>query len=72
MPFKWELVKDWDPYAGQIVLERAEDTGPVMKDEIFIVTVLDKKGKPLENRRVEWILSEGSVGDIIEVITDGD
>jgi len=70
-PYGVGYYKNWDPYAGQLVIDRVEDTGPVLNDEVFIATVLDKKGKPLENRRVEWILAEGSIGDIVEVDESG-
>lgn len=63
---------NWDPYAASIELTPVQDVNPVMTQHIIIATVRDKKGKPLPNRRVEWIIpSEGSVGDIIEVDESG-
>lgn len=62
---------NWDPYAVELRVEPLEDVNPVRTQHIVIATVLDKHGKPLPNRRVEWIISEGSVGDIIEVDESG-
>lgn len=62
---------DWDPYAGTIELIPAEDVNPVKTQHVLIATVRDKDGKPLPNRRVEWIIADGSVGDIVEVDESG-
>lgn len=44
---------------------------PVRTQHVLVATVLDHDGKPLPNRRVEWIISDGSVGDIVEVDESG-
>src|SRR5262245_38131768 len=63
--------KNWDPYACTVELTPAEDINPVRTQHVMVATVKDKDGKPLPNRRVEWIISEGSVGDIVEVDESG-
>lgn len=62
---------NWDPYAVSLELTPLEDVNPVMTQHIVVATVRDKNGKALPNRRVEWIISEGSVGDIVEVDESG-
>jgi len=62
---------DWDPYAATIELEPVEDINPVGTQHVLVATVRDKEGKPLPNRRVEWIIADPSVGDIIEVDESG-
>ncbi len=62
---------DWDPFAGTIELTPADDVNPVKTQHVLIATVRDKNGQPLPNRRVEWIISDGSVGDIVEVDESG-
>ena len=62
---------NWDPYAVELTLEPLDDVNPVRTQHVMIATVKDKNGKPLPNRRVEWIISEGSVGDIVEVDESG-
>lgn len=62
---------NWDPYAGTIELEPVADVNPVRTQHVLVATVKDKEGKPLPNRRVEWIISNGSVGDIVEVDESG-
>lgn len=62
---------NWDPYAAEITLEPIEDVNPVRTQHVLVATVRDKDGKPLPNRRVEWIIGEGSVGDIVEVDESG-
>lgn len=62
---------NWDPYAVELEVTPPEDVNPVRTQHILIATVKDKEGKPLPNRRVEWIISEGSVGDIVEVDESG-
>ncbi len=62
---------NWDPYAVELTVEPVEDVNPVRTQHVVIATVLDKKGRPLPNRRVEWIVADGSVGDIIEVDESG-
>ncbi len=63
--------KDWDPYSATIELTPLTDVNPVGSQHILVATVRDKHGDPLPNRRVEWIISQGSVGDIIEVDSSG-
>ncbi len=62
---------NWDPFAATIELEPVKDVNPVNTQHILVATVRDKDGKPLPNRRVEWIVSNGSVGDIVEVDESG-
>lgn len=62
---------NWDPYAVELELTPLEDINPVRTQHVMVATVRDKNGKPLPNRRVEWIISEGSVGDIVEVDESG-
>jgi len=63
--------KDWDPYAASIELTPVTDVNVVGTQHILIATVRDHEGEPLPNRRVEWIISEGSIGDIVEVDSSG-
>lgn len=63
--------KNWDPYAATIELEPLKDVNPVNTQHVLVATVKDTDGKPLPNRRVEWIISNGSVGDIVEVDESG-
>ena len=63
--------KDWDPYAATIELAPASGRNPVKTQHVLIATVKDKNGNPLPNRRVEWIIAEGSVGDMVEVDESG-
>lgn len=62
--------KNWDPYAATIEVTPVEDVNPVGTQHIFVATVKDKDGKPLPNRRVEWMISDG-VGSIVEVDESG-
>lgn len=62
---------NWDPYAAELTLEPADDVNPVRTQHMLVATVKDKEGRPLPNRRVEWIISQGSVGDIVEVDESG-
>lgn len=62
---------DWDPFSVELVLTPAKDVNPVQTQHVLVATVNDKDGRPLPNRRVEWIIGEGSVGDIIEVDESG-
>lgn len=62
---------NWDPYAVSLEVTPVEAVNPVRTQHVLIATVKDKDGKPLPNRRVEWIISEGSVGDIVEVDESG-
>ena len=63
--------KNWDPYAVSIDLKPAADLNPVKTQHVLVATVKDANGVPLPNRRVEWIISQGSVGDIVEVDESG-
>ncbi|MHC4444890.1 MAG: COG1361 family protein [Planctomycetota bacterium] len=62
---------DWDPYSATIELEPLKDVNPVRTQHVLVATIKDCEGKPLPNRRVEWIIAEGSVGDIVEVDESG-
>lgn len=62
---------NWDPYAVELEVTPLEDVNPVRTQHVLVATVKDKNGKPLPNRRVEWIINEGSVGDIVEVDESG-
>lgn len=62
---------NWDPWAVSLEVTPVEDVNPVRTQHYLIATIRDKNGKPLPNRRVEWIISEGSVGDIVEVDESG-
>jgi len=70
-PAEGGYYSNWDPYAASIELTPLVDVNPVRTQHVFIATVKDKNGKPLPNRRVEWLLAEGSVGNIIEVDESG-
>ena len=63
--------KNWDPYAAELIVEPLEDVNPVRTQHLLVATVNDAEGKPLPNRRVEWILSRGGIGDIVEVDESG-
>lgn len=62
---------NWDPFACTLELEPAEDVNPVKTQHVMIATVRDKDGKPLPNRRIEWIIAEGGIGNIVEVDESG-
>jgi len=62
---------DFDPHAVNITITPAVETNPVNHQAVFVATVTDKAGKPLDSRRVEWILSRKGVGDIVEVDESG-
>lgn len=63
--------KNWDPWAVTLEVTPLNDVNPVQTQHILIATIRDKNGKPLPNRRVEWMIAEGSVGDIVEVDESG-
>lgn len=63
--------RNWDPYSVSLEVTPLNDVNPVRTQHVLIATIRDKNGKPLPNRRVEWIVSEGSVGDIVEVDESG-
>jgi len=62
---------DWDPHAVQVTLDRVEDTTPVSTDQVYVATVTDKNGTPLAGRRIEWMIAEGGIGDILEIDESG-
>jgi uncharacterized repeat protein (TIGR01451 family) len=62
---------NWDPFAASIELRPVRDVNPVRTQHVFVATVKDKNGKPLPNRRIEWLIAEGSVGSIVEVDESG-
>ncbi len=62
---------NWDPFAVELEVTPMDDVNPVQTQHVLIATVKDKDGKPLPNRRVEWMINEGSVGDIVEVDESG-
>jgi uncharacterized repeat protein (TIGR01451 family) len=62
---------NWDPYAVELEVVPVKDVNPVRTQHVLVATVRDKNGKPLPNRRVEWMVADGSVGDIVEVDESG-
>jgi uncharacterized repeat protein (TIGR01451 family) len=60
---------NFDKYAVDLVVRPLDQTNPVRTQYVVIATVRDEKGKPLRDRRVEWML-EG-VGHIVEVDESG-
>ncbi|HDZ43601.1 MAG TPA: hypothetical protein ENH80_06640, partial [Phycisphaerae bacterium] len=58
---------DWDPYAATLEVTPVKDVNLVRTQHVLIATVRDKQGQPLPNRRVEWVIADGGVGDIIQV-----
>jgi len=63
--------KNWDPYAAKVIVEEIELTNFAQTQHLLVATVVDAEGKPLKNRRVEWMLSRGGVGEIVEVDESG-
>lgn len=63
--------KNWDPYADKVIVETIEETNAVRTQHLLVATVVNAEGEPLANRRVEWMLSNGGVGEIIEVDESG-
>ena len=68
-PAGFGYFRNFDPHAVRLEVRPMEATNPVRTQHVFIATVLDEKGQPRRNRRVEWML-EG-VGSIIEVDESG-
>ena len=62
---------DWDPFAAALEVTPAKDVNPVRTQHVLIATVRDKDGQPLPNRRVEWMIADGGVGDIVQVDESG-
>lgn len=60
---------NFDPHACRLEVRPMESTNPVRAHKVFMATVYDGEGRPLRNRRIEWML-EG-VGNIIEVDESG-
>ena len=56
---------NFDPHAVRVEVRPLEAVSPVQRHYVLLATVLDEKGEPRRNRRVEWML-EGA-GNIIEV-----
>lgn len=70
-PMEGGYYQNFDPEAAVLEVEPAEDTNPVMTQHVLIATVKNAKGEPLDSRRVEWMIAEGSVGTIVEVDESG-
>ncbi|MBT3201443.1 MAG: DUF11 domain-containing protein [Phycisphaerales bacterium] len=70
-PAEGGYYSNWDPFAASIELTPLLDVNPVRTQHVFVATVKDKNGKPLPNRRVEWLVGEGTVGSIVEVDESG-
>jgi len=70
-PMEGGYYQNFDPDAACLTVEPAEATNPVRTQHILIATVTDAGGKPLESRRIEWLVQEGSVGGIVEVDESG-
>jgi uncharacterized repeat protein (TIGR01451 family) len=60
---------NFDRYAVDLQVRPVDQTNPVRTQYVVVATVRDEKGKPLRDRRIEWML-EG-VGHIVEVDEDG-
>ncbi len=70
-PMEGGYYQDFDPDADSLEVTPVESTNPVQTQHVLIATVRDAEGNPLPCRRVEWILSEGGVGQIVEVDESG-
>ena len=62
---------NWDPFAITIEAYPTQAVNPVNTQHVIVATVRDKDGKTLPNRRVEWIIPDGSVGALVEVDESG-
>lgn len=62
---------NWDPFAARVEVTPVVDVNPVNTQHVFVATVYDAEGKPLPNRRVEWMIAPGSVGTFVEVDESG-
>jgi uncharacterized repeat protein (TIGR01451 family) len=60
---------NFDKYAVDLQVRPVDQTNPVRTQYVVVATVRDCNGKPLRDRRIEWML-EG-VGHIVEVDEDG-
>lgn len=70
-PMEGGYYQDFDPDAASIELTPVKSVNPVGTQHVLIATVRDKSGEMINRRRVEWIILEGSVGDIVEVDESG-
>ena len=70
-PAEGGYYSNWDPYAATLEVTPVRDVNPVRTQHVFIATVKGKDGKPLPNRRIEWLIAEGSVGCFVEVDESG-
>ena len=70
-PAEGGYYQNWDPFAASVEVTPVEDTNPVGTQHVLIATVKDKEGKPLPNRRVEWIIPDDAIGAIVEVDESG-
>jgi uncharacterized repeat protein (TIGR01451 family) len=70
-PAEGGYYKNWDPYAATVELTPASACNPTHTQHVLIATVKDKDGKPLPNRRVEWLIPDGSIGTFVEVDESG-
>lgn len=70
-PMEGGFYENFDPEAVSLEVVPVEETNPVRTQHILIATVTDAAGNPLEHRRVEWMIAEGSVGSIVEVDESG-
>lgn len=62
---------DWDPDATTITVTPVKSLNPVGTQHLLVATVRDAEGNPLPRRRVEWIIANGTVGDIVQVDESG-
>jgi uncharacterized repeat protein (TIGR01451 family) len=68
-PPGYSYFTNFDPHAVRLDVVPLESTSPARSSIVLLATVLDEKGQPRRNRRVEWML-EGA-GNIIEVDESG-
>jgi uncharacterized repeat protein (TIGR01451 family) len=70
-PIEGGYYTNFDPHAVSLEVTPTEFLSPVRRQHVLVATVRDDEGEPLANRRVEWMISEGSVGDFVEVDESG-
>lgn len=70
-PMEGGYYTDWDPFAGSIELKPVEAVNPTCTQHVLVATVYDKEGVPLPSRRVEWMITDPSVGAFVEVDASG-
>jgi uncharacterized repeat protein (TIGR01451 family) len=68
-PISLGYFANFDRYAVDLQVRPIDQTNPVRTQYVVVATVRDDKGRPLRDRRIEWML-EG-VGHIVEVDEDG-